>query len=97
VIAGLGLGFLSLHTVRHELATGRLVLLDVMGLPVRRQWYLVQRASRRLVPAAEEFGAFLVREAESLINSEGNMIELLAAPPRKPAPKAKRARRRATV
>lgn len=95
VIAGLGLGFLSLHTVRHELATGRLVLLDVVGLPVRRQWYLVQRASRRLVPAAEEFGAFLVREAESLINSEGNLLDLLAAPPRKAPAKTKRARARA--
>lgn len=97
VIAGLGLGFLSLHTVRHELATGRLVLLDIVGLPVRRQWYLVQRASRRLVPAAEEFGAFLVREAEALINSEGNLIELLAAPPRKPAARPKGARARAAA
>lgn len=96
VIAGLGLGFLSLHTVRHELATGRLVLLDVVGLPVRRQWYLVQRASRRLVPAAEEFGAFLVREAEALINSEGNLLDLLAAPPRKPPAKARPKRPRAT-
>ncbi len=95
VIAGLGLGFLSLHTVRHELATGRLVLLDVVGLPVRRQWYLVRRASRRLVPAAEEFGAFLVQEAEALINSEGNLLETLAHSARGPAGKAKPARRKA--
>lgn len=92
VIAGLGLGFLSLHTVRSELAAGRMVLLDVVGLPVRRQWYLVRRTSRRLVPAAEEFGAFLVREAESLLNADGNLLDTLAHP----AP-AKRARRRATT
>ena len=77
-IAGLGLGFLSLHTVRTELAAGRLVLLDVEGLPVERQWYVVRRAARRLVPAAEEFGEFLVRESEALINAEGNLLEVLA-------------------
>ncbi len=80
VIAGLGLGFLSLHTVRTELAAGRLVLLDVEGLPVERQWYVVRRAARRLVPAAEEFGEFLVRESEALINAEGNLLEVLARP-----------------
>lgn len=72
VMAGLGLSFLSLHTVRGELASGRLALLDVAGLPLRRQWYLVRRATRRLVPAAEEFGAFLLSEAEGLLNAEGD-------------------------
>ncbi|MGZ5034776.1 MAG: LysR family transcriptional regulator [Usitatibacter sp.] len=86
VIAGLGLGFLSLHTVRNELAWGRLALLDVEGLPVQRQWYAVRRTSRRLVPAALEFGAFLEREAAALINAEGNLLEILARP------KAKRER-----
>ncbi len=71
VIAGLGLGFLSLQTVRSELAAGRIVALDVQGLPVERQWYAVRRASRRLVPAAEAFGEFLVREAPALLDAEG--------------------------
>ncbi len=99
VIAGLGLGFLSLHTVRSELATGRLVLLDVLGLPVRRQWFLVRRAARRLVPVAEEFGAFMMQEAEALMNAEGNLLDVLAAShaasparPRKAARKARKAR-----
>jgi len=92
VIAQLGLGFLSLHTVRTELAAGRIVLLDVVGLPVRRQWYLVRRASRRLVPAADEFGRFLLEEAEALINAEGNLLELLPSAARKPVAAAKRAR-----
>ena len=77
VIAGLGLGFLSLYTVRSELAWGGLALLDVEGLPVERQWYAVRRASRRLVPAAVEFGAFLEREAAALINAEGNLMEVM--------------------
>ncbi len=80
VIAGLGLGFLSLHTVRSELAAGRIVALDVEGLPVQRQWFAVRRASRRLVPAAEEFGEFLVREARALLNADGNLLQALAPP-----------------
>ncbi len=71
VIAGLGLGFLSLQTVRSELGAGRIVVLDVEGLPVERQWYAVRRASRRLVPAAEAFGEFLVREAPAILDAEG--------------------------
>jgi DNA-binding transcriptional LysR family regulator len=78
VIAGLGLGFLSLHTVRNELAWRRLALLDVQGLPLARQWFAVRRKSRRLVPAAEEFGDFLVREAEGLIKADGDLLGGLA-------------------
>jgi DNA-binding transcriptional LysR family regulator len=95
VIAGLGLGFLSLYTVRSELAAGRIVALDVEGLPVRRQWFAVRRASRRLVPVAEEFGEFLVREAQPLLNAEGNLLETLAPRRAKPAPKRTRTHRRA--
>lgn len=90
VMAGLGLGFLSLHTVRSELVSGRLALLDVEGLPLRRQWYLVRRATRRLVPAAEEFGSFLLSEAEGLLNAEGNLMPR----PRRPRAAASRDRQR---
>jgi DNA-binding transcriptional LysR family regulator len=95
VIAGLGLGFLSLHTVRNEIAWGRLVLLDIEGLPLQRQWFAVRRASRRLVPAAEEFGQFLVREAQGLINAEGNLLEMMAPRATARAPKRTRKRRSA--
>lgn len=78
VIAGLGLGFLSLHTVRSELASGRIVLLDVEGLPVQRRWYTVRRTSRRLAPAAEEFGAFLERDAVALLATDGNLFGVLS-------------------
>ena len=41
VLAGLGVAFLSLHTVDDELRTGRLALLSGPHLPVMRHWYLV--------------------------------------------------------
>ncbi|MEZ5652099.1 MAG: LysR family transcriptional regulator [Burkholderiaceae bacterium] len=69
VMAGMGIGFLSLHTVRAELAAGRIALLDIEGLPLRRQWYVVTMRSRRLSPAAEEFRGFLLAEAEGLMRS----------------------------
>jgi len=69
VMAGIGLGFLSLHTIRPELAAGRLAALDVFGLPLRRQWYVVHSRQRRLTPAAEEFQQYLLREADALMRA----------------------------
>ena len=51
VIAGLGVGFLSLHTVHDEVAAGRLMLLHGQGLPVMRHWYLVYGNEEGTEPA----------------------------------------------
>jgi DNA-binding transcriptional LysR family regulator len=69
VMAGMGLAFLSLRTVRHELATGRLALLDIVGLPIERQWYVTHRTGKRLSPAAAAFKQFLVDEAGALVQA----------------------------
>jgi len=61
VIAGMGLGFLSAHTIALELATGRLQILPVEGTPVKRDWYVMYRQGKRLSPAAAAFFEF-VRE-----------------------------------
>lgn len=53
VLAGLGIAFLSLHTVCDELRNGRLVTLDAPGLPIVRHWFLVWASDRPLRPAAE--------------------------------------------
>ncbi|MBE0453528.1 MAG: LysR family transcriptional regulator [Roseovarius sp.] len=54
VIAGLGIAFLSLHTARDDLVSGRLVLLRGMGLPVMRQWYLVRPAETTPTAACDQ-------------------------------------------
>lgn len=59
VIAGLGLAFISAHTVAAEIADGRLVQLDVAGLPILRQWHVVRRAGKRLTPPAAAMSSFL--------------------------------------
>ena len=67
VMAGLGIAFLSAHTVSAELADRRLVLLDIAGLPVVRQWFIVKLARRRLLPAAQALRQFLIDEGEKFL------------------------------
>lgn len=67
VMAGLGLCFLSLHTVGLELSAGRLRILDVVGLPVRRSWNLAWRSERLLPPAAQAFRRFLAEHGAALL------------------------------
>ncbi len=69
VMAGMGLSFLSLRAIRHELAAGHLVLLDVAGLPLVRHWHITHLTSKRLSPPAREFKSFLIEEAGPLIKA----------------------------
>jgi DNA-binding transcriptional LysR family regulator len=41
VMAGLGLGFVSLHTIGSELDHGQIAILDVQATPVFRVWNMV--------------------------------------------------------
>jgi LysR family transcriptional regulator, low CO2-responsive transcriptional regulator len=65
VMAGLGLGFLSLHTIGLELEHKLIRMLDVEGAPVVRSWNVVHTQSKMLSPAAEAFRYFMLEEAES--------------------------------
>lgn len=67
VMAGLGLGFLSLHTVGLELSVGRLRVLDVRELPVRRRWNLCARRDRQLSLPAEAFRRFVAERGSALL------------------------------
>ena len=68
VMAGMGLSFLSLRTIRHELAAGHLVLVDIQGMPIIRHWHVTHLSAKRLSPAASVLKSFLLEEAEPLIN-----------------------------
>ncbi len=69
VMAGMGLSFISEHTIGLELAVGRLIRLRVVGTPVLRQWQVVRRAEKQLLPLAEAFIAFLRKEGTALISA----------------------------
>jgi DNA-binding transcriptional LysR family regulator len=61
VMAGLGIAFISAHTIASEVEAGRLVILDVAGMPIRRQWFSVMRADHAISPAMATFHDFLMR------------------------------------
>ena len=65
VMAGLGLSFLSLHTMGLELRSGLLALLDIRDAPVMRMWNVVHLSSKLLSPAAEAFRYFMLEQAEA--------------------------------
>ncbi len=62
VMAGLGLSLLSAHSVAAEVESGRLAVLDVQGLPIRRDWYAVRRADKVLGPAASAVWSYLMSD-----------------------------------
>ncbi|MFC2967072.1 LysR family transcriptional regulator [Acidimangrovimonas pyrenivorans] len=64
VISGLGIAYLSLHSLRLELAAGELAVLDVEGFPLRRRWYAAHRRGKRLSNAAQAFLDYLLVEGE---------------------------------
>jgi DNA-binding transcriptional LysR family regulator len=67
VMAGLGIGFVSAHTIAQELRTKSLVVLDVRGFPRVQKWYVVHRRRKRLPPVAQAFKAFLIEEGAGLL------------------------------
>jgi DNA-binding transcriptional LysR family regulator len=67
VIAGMGISFLSAHTIGLELGLGRLSVLDVEGFPLMRKWHIVHHKNKRLPPVAVAFKEFLLREGSALI------------------------------
>jgi len=67
VIAGMGISFLSAHTIGRDLEAGRLAVLDVEGFPVMRKWHIVHRGNKRLPAVALAFKEFLLQEGAALI------------------------------
>ena len=68
VMAGMGITFLSLRTVRHELAAGHLALLDIQGMPIVKQWRIAHLRTKKLAPAAIGLKEFLMTDGPALIN-----------------------------
>jgi len=78
VMAGLGIAFISAHTIAAEVESGRLVVLDVEGLPIRRQWYSVSRAEKAQSPAMQALSSFLAVKGAQFLP----LVEALYRDPR---------------
>jgi len=67
VMAGLGVSFISAHTIGAEIADKRLAVLNVAHLPIVRQWYVMHLKERRLIPAAEVLWSFLTENGSQFL------------------------------
>lgn len=74
VMAGLGIALISANTVTAEVATGRICMLRVEGTPIMRQWYVVKRLERRLMPASDQLWQFLVGEGRGLLSEMSAIV-----------------------
>lgn len=90
VLAGMGISFLSAHTVSRELRDGSLVMLDVQGFPLMLHWYLVWRRHKRLPPVAQAFREFLLAEGARLIQEADPLPARMRRPQSPPAPTRRR-------
>jgi LysR family transcriptional regulator, low CO2-responsive transcriptional regulator len=81
VMAGMGLSFLSLHTVGLEVRSGLLQVLDVAGTPIMRVWNIVHLQSKVLSPAAEAFRYFIIERGEAhLLAHDAPLLQGAATP-----------------
>lgn len=63
VQAGLGIGFVSKHTVKLELQNGIIQQLAVEKFPITRYWYVVHNAKNQLSPMAAGFKEFIIQNS----------------------------------
>ena len=67
VMAGMGLSFISRHTIGLELEARRLGLVRAPGLPVVRTWNVVRLRAKRPSVAAAAFEAFVLEEGRGFL------------------------------
>lgn len=68
VIANLGVSFVSLHTLGHELASKQIALLDIQDTPIVRTWHVVALTKRNASQAAEAFRYFILEKSGEILN-----------------------------
>lgn len=76
VAAGLGIAVISRHALMLEPMHDQLAVLDIQGFPIRRSWYVVYPAGKRLSVVAKTFFDYLRQEAFTI------QEELSGPPPR---------------
>ena len=67
IIAGLGISFLSLHTIGNELDNQQLTILDVQDTPIIRTWHVVALAKRNTSQATEAFRYFMLEKGAEIL------------------------------
>ncbi len=70
VMAGLGIAFLSLHSVQLECDVNKLTVLDVAGFPLKRRWYAVHLKGKKLSLVARTFLDYILKESSQVLGVE---------------------------
>ena len=65
VQAGLGIGFVSMHSVNLQLKNQIIKQLNVEPFPIVRQWHIVHHAEAELSPIARRFKKFVIDNTQS--------------------------------
>lgn len=80
VMAGLGLGLISLHALKFELEHGLIARLDVEGTPLVRAWHVVHTLAKLLSPAAEAFRYHVLEHGEAFLAERYRALLALPTP-----------------
>ncbi len=75
VAAGLGIALISRVALDMEIETNRLVILDVEGFPLMRQWRLVHLKEKNLSATARAFKAFILQHSELVSHNEFSVVK----------------------
>ncbi len=67
VMAGMGISFLSLHTIGLELDMKRIAVLPVQGAPLMRGWNCVHTLAKVLSPAAQALRYYVLENGEAYL------------------------------
>ena len=82
VVGGLGLSVLSLHTISLESIDGPVAILDVVGFPILRKWYIVHPKAKELSLVAKTFLDFAAAHEpkirQRMLEIWPALVELLA-------------------
>jgi len=65
VQAGLGIGFVSMHSVNLQLKNQIIKQLNVEPFPIVRQWHIVHHAEAELTPIARRFKKFIIKNTQA--------------------------------
>jgi LysR family transcriptional regulator, low CO2-responsive transcriptional regulator len=68
VMAGMGITFVSAHSIQIELLARRMVILDVIDMPKLLDWCVLTRRDTPLSSVNQAFKEFVMAEASSLIH-----------------------------
>lgn len=78
VMAGLGIGFLSLNTFALERRLGLLRAPAMPGLPIVRRWHVVHRRGKQLLPIAQAFRDFVCESGARYADASSGLVTLPA-------------------